>query len=61
MGVMLQRNSQDQRLYLHNVAIEKETPSNTPRADLLTTGAGNIDEHLFITNILQEAINVKFL
>lgn len=58
MGVMLQRDSQNQRLYLHNVAIEKET-SNTAQANLLTTGADAVNENLFITKILQDAIAVK--
>ena len=58
MGVMLQRDSQNQRLYLHNVVIEKEM-SNDTQADLLTTGADEQNEHLFITNILQKALSVK--
>ena len=58
MGVMLQRDTQNQRLYLHNVVIEKETSLNS-QADLLTTGALENNEHLFITTILQKAIDVK--
>ncbi len=58
MGVMLQRDSQNQRLYLHNVAIEKET-SNNSQADLHTTGADENNDRLFITNILQKLCSVK--
>ena len=58
MGVMLQRDSQMQRLYLHNVVIEKEMPG-TSQADLLTTGALEDTRHLFMTSILQKAVAVK--
>lgn len=58
MGVMLQRDSQNQRLYLHNVVIEKEMSTNS-QANLLTTGALEDDEHLYITTILQKALVVK--
>ena len=58
MGVMLQRDSQNQRLYLHNVVIEKETSTDS-QADLLTTGALENDERLFVTTILQKALFVK--
>ena len=59
MGVMLQRDTQNQRLYLHNVAIEKEAVEFS-QADLLTTGADESNEYLFITNILQNALSVKY-
>lgn len=59
MGVMLQRDTQTQRLYLHNVAIEKEA-SEISQADLLTTGADESNEHLFVTSILQNALAVKY-
>ncbi len=58
MGVMLQRDTQNQRLYLHNVIIEEEM-SNASQADLLTTGALEENEHLSMTNILQKALSVK--
>ncbi len=58
MGVMLQRDSQNQRLYLHNVLIEQEMPA-TSEADLVTTGATGDSEHLSITNILQKAMEIK--
>ena len=58
MGVMLQRDPTTQYLYLHNVAIEKEM-SEYSRAHLVTTGADEQNEHLSVTIILQNAINVK--
>lgn len=58
MGVMLQRDPSTQYLYLHNVAIEKEM-NDVSRAHLLTTGADENNDHLFITSILQKAIDVK--
>ena len=58
MGVMLQRDAQTQYLYLHNVAIEKEMPNST-ETHLLTSGVKEENGHLFITSILQNAINVK--
>lgn len=58
MGVMLQRDNNTQRLYLHNVAIEKDT-ANITKADLLTTSAPE-DDHIFITMILQNALAVKY-
>lgn len=59
MGVMVQRDTQNQRLYLHNVALEKEA-SDISQADLLTTGADETSEHLFMTSILQNALAVKY-
>lgn len=58
MRVMLQRDTQTQYLYLHNIAIEKEAQiaSETHR---LTTGVNESDSRLFITSILQKALNVK--
>ncbi len=58
MGVMIQRDSKYQRLYLHDVVIEEETPVSS-EADLLTTGADEGDERLFISNILQRVLKVK--
>ena len=58
MGVMLQRDAQNQRLYLHNVAIKEEgTPHS--KVDLLTTGTYENDDRLFITSILQKVLNVN--
>jgi len=58
MGVMLQRDSQTQYLYLHNVVVEKEAPESS-KTHLLTSGVKEDNEHLFITSILQKAIDVK--
>lgn len=62
MGVMLKRNAESQRLYIHDVITEKEaTVSNK-------TGAGTPEhnrdlhrdtENLFLTSILQRALAVK--
>lgn len=59
MGVMLQRDSNSQRLYLHNVASIRKETRTTSRADSLTNWTGEEDSRLFITSILQDAINVK--
>lgn len=61
MGVMVQRDINSQRLYLHDVIEdvvlleEKEETSNTTSADLSSTGA---DERgtLFMTSIIQKAL-----
>lgn len=58
MGVMLQRDSQNQRLYLHYVIIEKEV-SNSSQADSLTNWALEENDSLSITSILQKALLVK--
>ena len=57
MGVMLQRDNQYQRLYLHDVVIEKEA-SDFSRDDLVSTGSSE-SENLFMTSILQKILNVK--
>ena len=58
MGVMVQRDSKFQRLYLHDVVIEEETPDFS-QVDLLTTGTDEKNERLFVTTILQQALKVK--
>ncbi len=58
MGVMLQRDARYQRLYLHNVAIEREASSSS-KDNLVTTGALENEDRLSITSIIQKAINVK--
>lgn len=61
MGVMLQRDSRYQRLYLHNVLsieIAKEAISSS-KENLLTTGALEDENHLSMTSILRKAIAVK--
>ena len=58
MGVMIQRDSRTQRLYLHNVVIEKEM-RNLSQADLHTTGALESKTHLYMANILKKALSVN--
>ena len=60
MGIMIQRDNQSQRMYLHDVITEKATLSFTtePTAQ---DGEGIRDKgHLFITSILQNALIVKY-
>ena len=52
MGVMLQSDTQNNRLYLHNVVIAKEASDS--QVDLLTTGTDESNEHLFMSSILQK-------
>ena len=61
MGVMLQKDSNHQRLYLHNVvSLEmKREALASEKADLVTTGAQTKDD-LSMTIILQNALKVKF-
>ena len=58
MGVMLQRDNQHQRLYLHDVVVEKEA-SDFSQDDLVSTGSSEKSENLFMTSILQKILNVK--
>ena len=58
MGVMIQKDNQTQRMYLHDVITEKATLSFT--TEPTTKSEGIRDKgHLFITNILQNALNVN--
>ena len=57
MGVMLQRDDQHQRLYLHDVVIEKEA-SGISQDDLVSTGSSE-SENLYMTSILQKVLYVK--
>lgn len=60
MGVMLQRDTQNQRLYLHNVvAIKAEEATTLSQDDSLTNWSDESDSRLFITSILQKALDVK--
>ena len=59
MGVMLQRNSVHQRLYLHDVVIEKEV-SSLPQDILITTGSQGKRKNLFVTSILDKVRAVKY-
>ena len=58
VGVMLQRDSQTQRLYLHDAVAEKEPASQTG-GHLITTGPGGSESELYTANILRNALNVK--
>ena len=59
MGVMVQKDNQSQRMYLHDVITEKATLSFTTEPTA-KNGEGIRDKsHLFITSILQEALNVN--
>lgn len=58
MGVMLQRDQQSQRLYLHDVYMEKETDVALSE-HLSTTGPKNANNDLFLTRILRDALRVK--
>lgn len=53
MGVMLLRDSNTQRLYLHDVIMEKETEL-TSKVSLNKTEAIETESNLFMTNILQK-------
>lgn len=58
MGVMLQRDNQYQRLYIHDVVVEKEV-SDFSQDVLVSTGSSEKSENLFMTSILQNILNVK--
>ena len=58
VGVMLQRDPQTQRLYLHDAVAEKEPASQTG-GHLSTTGPGGSESELYTTNLLRNALNVK--
>ncbi len=62
MGVMLQRDSANQRLYLHDVVLESEINKETPgidQANLVTNRGPKDTERLFMTSIIQKALSVK--
>lgn len=58
VGVMLQRDPQNQRLYLHDVVTEKEFTTGE-NGHLNTTGPNAANGELFTTDILRNALNVK--
>ena len=58
MGVMLQRDVNSQRLYMHDVVIEKETSSEVSGI-LDSTGPSLVSGNLYMTNILLNALKVK--
>ena len=58
MGVMLQRDIQNQRLYIHDVVLEIKTPDPS-REYLDSTGSLDGNERLYLTNILDSVVDVK--
>ncbi len=58
MGVMLMRDSNTQRLYLHDVITKKETELISG-VSLNTTEANETENNLFMTSILQKALSVN--
>lgn len=58
VGVMLQRDPQNQRLYLHDVVTEKEFATGGD-GHLNTTGPNASDGELYATDILRNALNVN--
>ncbi len=60
VAVMLQRDTQNQRLYLHDVVTETEKElSASSNEHLNTTGPKATSKELYITNILLDALRVK--
>lgn len=58
VGVMLQRDPQTQRLYLHDAVTEKESAVQTD-GHLSTTGPNGMESELYTTSILHRALQVK--
>lgn len=58
VGVMLQRDPQNQRLYLHDVVTEKEFTTGG-NGHLNTTGPNAANGELFTADILRNALNVN--
>lgn len=58
MGVMLQRDSQYQRLYIHDVVVKKEA-FNPTEEHLNSTGSNDEGENLFLSTILDKIVTVK--
>ena len=57
---MLQRDTQNQRLYLHNVVSIKIEETKIPsQDDSLTNWSDEDNPRLFVTNILQKALKVN--
>ena len=60
MGVMLQRDKQSQRLYLHDVvAISKKETTKVGEVTPITTETATLNDSLYMTSILLKAYNVK--
>ena len=58
VGVMLQRDPRNQRLYLHDVVTEKEFTTGG-NGHLNTTGPNAANGELYTADILRNALNVK--
>lgn len=59
MGVMLKRDTQSQRLYLHDVITEKEASVSFTTGSITKGTPASDTENLYITSIIQKALNVK--
>ncbi len=59
MGVMVQKDKQSNRMYLHDIITEKATSSFTNGANHQIGEGIRDDSHLFITSVLQKALNVN--
>ncbi len=60
MAVMLQRDQQSQRLYLHDViTAEQKEIADIDTEHLSSTGTGTNESDLYVTSILQKALLVK--
>ena len=61
MGVMVQKDKQSSRMYLHDVITEKATLSLSNGANRQNSEGIRDEGHLFITSILQKRLNVNRL
>jgi len=59
MGVMLQRDTQNQRLYIHDVVLEIKTPDPIHRITCSRSGSNDGNERLYLTTILDNVVDVK--
>ena len=59
VAVMLQRDPQSQRLYLHDAVIEKELDINSTEHLKTHRGPDTAENELYTTDILRNALNVK--
>lgn len=60
MGIMLQRDKQSQRLYLHDVVtISKKETTKAGEVTPITTETATLNDSLYMTSILLNAYNVK--
>ncbi len=59
VGVMVQRDTQSQRMYLHDIIAEEATLSFTTEPTTQKSEGIRDEGHLFITSILQKVLSVK--